>query len=124
MLEHRPFKEDKRRKDNRSYVSNQNVKNPAEVGEIQEIDIMVLKPKCLSIGKRLTWHLDRINNNHLNLHTILENLEHISYPIRLKINDQKQMGKIISDKSPLYYTQKTYPSFFYNEYKVAIIVDL
>ena len=65
--------------------------------EIQEVDIMVVKDKCLGMGKRFTWHLERVENTTFNLNTILESLEHISYPVNIKLQEPKLLGEILAD---------------------------
>jgi len=84
----------------------------------------VFKAHNLPIGKRLTWHLERANNHYFNLASILDNLENLSYPISLKLQDDVSLHKAISTNAQLVYNQNTIPKFFYSEYKVAILADL
>jgi len=76
MLDQRPFKEDREDITSDPPFFDQNENN-----EIKKVDMFVLKQKCLGMGKRLTWHRERIHNVSFNPHTILENLENISYPV-------------------------------------------
>jgi len=90
MLDHsRQFKEDK---------------GQSGSTEIEEIDIYVHKLRCLGMGKRLTWHLECIQNRHLNPQTILEHPEHISCPIKIKMRDQDLLSKALAGTAPFIYT--------------------
>ena len=59
------------------------------------MDVFSLKRQCLGIGKRQSWHLERILNKGFNVHQILESLEYISYPVRIRIRDQEKLSKLI-----------------------------
>ena len=55
--------------------------------ELKSIDIIVLKQRCLGMGKRLTWHLEHIQNQLFHPNTILEKEENISFPVNIQIRD-------------------------------------
>lgn len=120
LLGHRPFKEDREQE----ILSDHHEMHPQEKSEIKELDIFVLKQRCLGKGKRLTWHIDRIHNRYFHPHTILDNLEHISYPVNILLHEQQLLSRLLSDKLPFIYTENTRPTFFYSEYKVVIIADI
>lgn len=83
--------------------------------------MFVFKPKCLGRGKRLTWHADRIQNHFFHPSIILENNEHIAYPIQINLREGCSGEKLEPDR--LVYTTATKPSFFFAEYTVAVVVD-
>jgi hypothetical protein len=83
LLGRRPFKED----GEQEISSDHHDMRPQEKSEIKELDIFVLKQRCLGVGKRLTWHIGRIHNHHFNPHTILDNLEHVSYPLNIQLHE-------------------------------------
>jgi hypothetical protein len=68
--------------------------------------------------------MERINNQFLNPHAILENLQHISYPVQINLKENGILNKIIQEKIPFIYSSKTLPTFFFSAYKVAIIADV
>ena len=92
--------------------------------ELKSIDIIVLKQRCLGMGKRLTWHLEHIQNQLFHPNTILEKEENISFPVNIQIRDQDSVKRLLGDNIPFYYTQNTVPTFYFNEYKVAVVLDL
>ena len=65
-----------------------------------------------------------MQNCNFNPNTILENLEHISYPLEIKLYDDHKLMKLLVDKTPCQYTSETVANFFYSEYKVAIVADM
>ena len=124
ILDIRKFEEDNPKRFILSVKSKEELYNTSDLAEIKSLDILVLKQRCLGMGKRLSWHMERVQEPKFDIHTILDNSENITYPIRIDFMKGENNRVLQARKPSFFYSEHTQPSFFFNEYKVAIIADI
>jgi hypothetical protein len=85
--------------------------------QIDLLEVYVEKSRALGLGQRLLWHMDKFNKN-LMLPGIYDAKDLYLIPLSVKTKSKRNLSK-----ETLLYTPMSNTVFYYNDYKVVLLLD-